>query len=143
MASLRKEITVNVKAEQVWEVMHDIGALHTRLVPGFVVDTQLEPGARIVTFANGLVVRERIVTIDHDTRRLVWSATGGMLTHHNGSAQVLEDGDSRTRIVWMADLLPDTAVEATEQMMNHGMTAMQAALDLPSHHERHRVTQRS
>lgn len=134
MASLRKEITVNAKVEEVWDVMHDIGALHTRLVPGFVVDTQLEPGARIVTFANGLVVRERIVTIDQDARRLVWSATGGMLTHHNGSAQVLEDADSRTRIVWMADLLPDSAVEAIDQMMSHGMTAMQAALDHPSRH---------
>jgi hypothetical protein len=129
MASLRKEITVNAKADHVWEVMHDIGALHTRLVPGFVVDTRLEPGTRIVTFANGLVVRERIVTIDHDARRLVWSATGGMLTHHNGSAQVLEEADSRALIVWMADLLPDSAAEAIDQMMSHGMTAMQAALD--------------
>ena len=134
MASLRKEITVNAKVEEVWDVMRDIGALHTRLVPGFVVDTQLEPGARIVTFANGSVVRERIVTIDHDARRLVWSATGGMLAHHNGSAQVLEDADSRTRIVWMADLLPDSAAEAIDQMMSHGMAAMQAALDHPSTH---------
>jgi carbon monoxide dehydrogenase subunit G len=134
MASLHKEITVNAKVEEVWNVIHDIGALHTRLVPGFVVDTQLEPGARIVTFANGLVVREQIVTIDHDARRLVWSATGGLLTHHNGSAQVLEDADGRTRIVWMADLLPDSAAEAIDQMMSHGMTAMQAALDHPSPH---------
>jgi carbon monoxide dehydrogenase subunit G len=134
MASIRKEITVNAKVEQVWDVMRDIGALHTRLVPGFVVDTRLEPGARIVTFANGLVVRERMVTIDHNARRLVWSATGGMLTHHNGSAQVLEDSDRGTRIVWMADLLPDSAAEAIDQMMSHGMTAMQAALDDPTRH---------
>jgi carbon monoxide dehydrogenase subunit G len=132
VASIRKEISVNANVEQVWDVMQDIGALHTRLVPGFVVDTQLEPGARIVTFANGLVVRERIVTIDHDARRLVWSATGGLLTHHNGSAEVLEDPDSRTRIVWTADLLPDSAAEVIDQMMTHGMTAMQTALDHPS-----------
>jgi hypothetical protein len=30
MASIRKEITVNAKVEQVWDVMRDIGALHTR-----------------------------------------------------------------------------------------------------------------
>ncbi len=132
MASLRKEITVNAEVDQVWDVMQDIGALHTRLVPGFVVDTQVEPGARIVTFANGLVVRERIVTIDHEARRLVWSSTGGMLTHHNASAEVFEGSDNRTRIVWMADLLPDSAAEAIDQMMGHGMTAMQAALDHPS-----------
>jgi hypothetical protein len=46
--------------------LRDVGALHTRLVPGFVVDTRLEAGARIVTFANGMTVREQIVTVDED-----------------------------------------------------------------------------
>jgi len=48
----------------VWEVLRDIGALHTRLVPGFVTDTKLERGECIVTFRNGMVVREPIVDID-------------------------------------------------------------------------------
>jgi carbon monoxide dehydrogenase subunit G len=129
MASLRKEITVKAGVEQVWDVIRDIGALHTRLVPGFVIDTQLEPGSRIVTFANGNVVRERIVAIDDEAHRLVWSATGGVLTHHNASAQTFQDSDGRTRIVWIADVLPDSAAKAIDQMMGHGMTAMQVALD--------------
>jgi carbon monoxide dehydrogenase subunit G len=129
MATIRKEIKVKAKAEQVWDMMRDVGALHTRLVPGFVVDTKLESGARVVTFANGRVVRERIVTIDDDARRLVWSATGDLLTHHNASAQVLEDPDGHSRIIWVADLLPDSAAGTINQMMEHGMTAMQTALD--------------
>jgi carbon monoxide dehydrogenase subunit G len=129
MATIRKQITVKATVEQVWDAMRDIGALHTRLVPGFVVDTKAEPGARVVTFANGRVVRERIVTIDDDSRRLVWSATGDLLTHHNGSAQVLADPDGRTRIVWIADLLPDSVAGAIDQMMEDGMTAMRTALD--------------
>ena len=129
MATIRKEIKVKATAEQVWDVMRDIGALHTRLVPGFVVDTKLEPGARVVTFANGRVVRERIVTIDDDARRLVWSATGDLLTHHNASAQILEEPDGRSRIIWVADLLPDSMSGAIDQMMDHGMTAMQTTLD--------------
>lgn len=129
MASIRKEIAVAANVEQVWDAMRDIGALHTRLVPGFVINTELEPGARIVTFANGSVVRERIVSIDNEARRLVWSATGDLLTHHNGAAQVLEDPSGGSRIVWIADLLPDTAVTMIDQMMDHGMSAMQAALN--------------
>jgi carbon monoxide dehydrogenase subunit G len=129
MATIRKEITVKATVEQAWDVMRDIGALHTRLVPGFVVDTKLEPGARVVTFANGRVVRERIVTIDDDARRLVWSATGDLLTHHNASAQILEEPDGRSRIIWVADLLPDFMSGAIDQMMDHGMTAMQTTLD--------------
>ena len=129
MATIRKEITVKATVDQVWDAMHDIGALHTRLVPGFVVDTKLEPGARVVTFADGRVVRESIVTIDDDARRLVWSATGELLAHHNASAQVLENPDGRTRIIWIADLLPDSVAEAINQMMDHGMAAMRTALD--------------
>lgn len=129
MATIRKEITVEATVEQVWDAMRDIGALHSRLVPGFVVDTKLEPGARVVTFANGRVVRERIVTIDDDARRLVWSATGDRLAHHNASAQVLEDQDGRTRILWVADVLPDSVAGAVKQVMDHGMAAMRTALD--------------
>lgn len=129
MATIHKEITVKATVDQVWDAMRDIGALHTRLVPGFVVDTKLEPDARVVTFANGRMVRERIVTIDNDARRLVWSATGDRLSHHNASAQVRDDGGGRTQITWIADLLPDSASDAIEQMMDAGMTAMQTALD--------------
>jgi hypothetical protein len=64
MASIRKEILLDARPEEVWDAVRDIGALHTRLVPGFVTDTRLEEGARIVTFGNGMVVRELIVDLD-------------------------------------------------------------------------------
>ena len=63
-----------------WDAIRDVGALHTRLVPGFVVDTRLRAWRPRVTFANGMVVKEPIVTIDDEGRRLVWSAAGGPLT---------------------------------------------------------------
>lgn len=129
MASIRKEITVGTSVERAWDAMRDIGALHTRLVPGFVIHTELEPGARIVTFANGMVVRELIVSIDDAAHRLVWSVTNDRLTHYNGTAQVTEDPDGRTRIVWIADLLPDSAAAAVNQMMEQGVSAMRHALN--------------
>jgi hypothetical protein len=75
-------------------------------VPGFVVDTRLEDGARVVTFGNGLVLRELIVDLDDASRRLAWSARGGQLTHHNASAQVFAEGDGRCRLVWIATCCP-------------------------------------
>ena len=104
MASIREEISTSAQRSDVWSAIRDIGALHTRLVPGFVVDTQLELGARIVTFANGMVVREQIVTIDEDEHRVVWSAVGETLTHHNASAQALANAKGGTTVVWIADL---------------------------------------
>ena len=129
MATIRKEITTTAKPDQVWAAIQDIGALHTRLVPGFVVDTKLEPGARIVTFANGITVRERIVTIDDQAKRLVWSVVSERFTHHNGSLQVFVNADGETNVVWIADLLPDEAAAMSSQIMDHGMSAMKTALD--------------
>lgn len=85
MASIRKEIVTSASPQSVWDAIRDVGALHTRLVPGFVQDTRLEPGARVVTFANGMVVKEPIVAIDDDDRRLVWSAESDRFKHYNSS----------------------------------------------------------
>ena len=129
MASIRKEIVTRATPADVWDAVRDIGALHTRLVPGFVVATRLEPGARVVTFANGMTVREPIVTIDERERRLVWTAVGGSLTHYNAAAHVIAEPDGSSRVVWSADLLPDEAARSVEEMMDAGMAAMQGALD--------------
>ena len=128
MASIRKEIVIDTAAENVWAAVRDIGALHTRLVPGFVVDTQLEADARVVTFGNGLVVRELIVDLDDDARRLAWSARGANLTHHNASAQVFADGPGRSRLVWIADLLPHDAAGDVRAMIDQAAVVMQKTL---------------
>jgi len=129
MATVRKEILTKAHSDDVWSALSDIGALHTRLVPGFVIDTRLEPGARIVTFGNGMVVRERIVSIDESDRRVVWSAVGGMLSHHNASAQVISNAEGGSGVVWIADFLPDEARDTIAGMMEQGMTIMKKTLD--------------
>jgi hypothetical protein len=88
MASIRKEIVIQAPAETVWAAVRDVGAVHERLAPGFVVDTRLEDGARVVTFGNGQVARELIVDVDDEARRLAWAVVGTRLTHHNASLQV-------------------------------------------------------
>jgi len=129
MASIRKEISIEAPPEDVWDAVRDVGALHTRLVPGFVVDTRLEDGARIVTFGNGTVARELIVDLDDEARRLVWSVVGGRFTHHNASAQVFADGDGRTRFVWTADLLPHDLARDIEALMEQGSAVLKHTLD--------------
>ena len=129
MATLRKEIETAASPEDVWAAIEDIGALHTRLVPGFVTATRLEPGARVVTFANGWSVREPIVTVDAQTMRLVWTAEGGITTHYNAALQVFARPGGGTRVAWTVDLLPDEAGAKIAPMMEAGMIAMQTALD--------------
>jgi len=129
MASIRKEIPLESSAENVWAAVRDVGALHHRLVPGFVVDTRLEEGARVVTFGNGMVVRELIVDLDDDARRLAWSARGGRLTHHNASVQVFADGARRCRLVWIADLLPNELAGEIRAMIDQAAAVMKKTLD--------------
>ena len=129
MASIVKELRVNAPVERVWDAVRDVGAIHQRLVPGFVADCRMDgDDARIVTFANGMTVRELIVDLDDEQRRLVWSARGGRLTHHNAVLQVAPDGDG-TRIGWTADLLPNEMKGAIEGMIEMGMGAMKKALE--------------
>lgn len=129
MASIRREVRIAVRPETAWEALRDVGALHTRLVPGFVTDTRLDDGARLVTFANGMVVRELIVAIDDEARRVVWSVVGGPMTHHNGAAQVIPDGPAHCRFVWIADLLPDTAAPPIAALMEQGIAVIRQTLE--------------
>lgn len=129
MASITKEILTLAQPQDAWAAVRDIGALHTRLVPGFVVDTQLEPGARVVTFGDGRTVREPIISIDDASRRLVWSAEGGSTRHYNASIQVFTTGEGNSRIVWIADFLPDTLATVLDDLMNQGMAVMKQTLD--------------
>ena len=115
--------------EAVWDALRDVGAIHRRLAPGFVTEVRLEEGARIVTFGNGMVVRELIVTVDDAERRLVWSAVGGPMTHHNASAQVFADGPERSRFVWIADLLPHQLAPTIAAMIDQGLAVIKQTLE--------------
>ena len=129
MATICKEATIDRNAGFVWDAIQDVGAIHRRLVPGFVVDCRLEGDSRYITFANGMTMREVIVSVDDQTRRHVWSARGEPLTHHNASVQVFADGDERCRVVWIADLMPNEVADTVGEMISQGLAAMKQTLE--------------
>jgi Polyketide cyclase / dehydrase and lipid transport len=129
MASIRKDILTRARPEDVWAALRDVGALHTRLVPGFVVDTKLDGDTRVVTFGNGIVAREPILEINDATKRVAWAAVGGRLTHYNSSAQVFAEPDGSSKVVWLADVLPHEAATAIDRMMTEGAKVMKDTLD--------------
>jgi uncharacterized protein YndB with AHSA1/START domain len=129
MATIRLETTIAAAPDDVWDAVRDFGALHTRLAPGFAVDTRLDGRDRLVTFFTGNVLRERLITSDDEARRLVWSVVDGPYEHHNGAAQVFDAGDGATRFVWTADLLPDEAAPRTRELMQRGAETIRQALE--------------
>jgi carbon monoxide dehydrogenase subunit G len=133
MATVTREFEVPLPAAAVWAKLRDFTGLQD-LAGGFVTAcVGEEDGAvRRVTFFNGMEVRERLVTLDEDARRIVYTAVGGRAFHHNASAQVLELGGQRCRFVWTTDLLPDALAPAIAAMMDRGAQAMQATLTPPA-----------
>lgn len=129
MAAIHKEIEIERNKEFVWDAIRDVGAIHKRLVPGFVVDCHLEGDWRIVTFANGMVVRELIADVDDESCRHSWSARGESFTHHNASIQVFPEGRDTCRVVWIADLMPNEVAEAVGEMIQQGLNTMKQTLE--------------
>ena len=128
MAHIHEEIHIDAPPELVWDALRDWGALHERLVPGFVNAARLDGPDRVVTFFNGATVTERFVDLDEDRRRLAWSVADGSFTHHNASAQVFADGDG-TRFVWLADVLPHDLGPYVGELMAHGVGVVKETLE--------------
>lgn len=126
MASLHKDIPINAHPDHVWAAVRDFGAV-ARLAPGFVIDARLDGDARIVTFANGNVAREVLVDCDEARRRLVYAIASERVTHYNASVQVLHDGEARSRLIWIVDVLPNEIASYIGGQMDLGAQAMQKA----------------
>ena len=129
MGSIRKELSVEATRAHVWAAIRDVGAIHERLARGFVTGTRLDGDARVVTFSNGVVVRERIVDVNDAEYRVAYAIVDGRPSHHHASMQVLADGERRSRIVWITDLLPDDLLGSFGSMIEQGCAAMKATLE--------------
>jgi hypothetical protein len=126
MASIQKDIPLDATPADVWDAVRDFGALHTRLVPGFVTDTKLDGDARIVTFASGNVARELLVGCDDERKRLAYAiAANERVQHYAGTVQVLADGATRSRMIWSVDVLPNEIAPFISAQMDLGVLAIQ------------------
>jgi hypothetical protein len=129
MATIHQEIEIARSQEFIWDAVRDVGNIHRRLVPGFVIDCRLEGDSRVITFADGLTIRELIVSVDDETCRHSWSARGEPLTHHNASLQVFPVGPDKCRLVWIADLLPNEVAGTIAKMIQQGLATMKQTLE--------------
>ena len=128
MASIHKDIIIDANPADVWDAVRDFGAVHTRLVPGFVLDSKLDGDARIVTFSNGTVARELLVDCDDARRRLVYAVISERIKQHSASVQVTAEGDGRSRLAWTVDVLPHEIAPYMNAQMDQAALAMQNAL---------------
>lgn len=128
MATIVKDVLIDAAPAEVWQALEDFGALHTRLVPGFVTACDFDGQVRNVTFSNGTTAQEHLVTSDAGNRRLVYAIIGQRMKHYSASAQVFDDGNDRTRLIWTVDVLPNEMAPYISAQMDLGAAAMQRAL---------------
>ncbi len=105
--------------------------VHGRLVPGQVVDTRLDLDVRSRTFRGGALVRELIVDIDGETRRLAYAVVESRLpiTHHHASFKVFDESPGRTRLVWITDVLPHTLAVEVRVRVERGAEIVKQTLE--------------
>jgi hypothetical protein len=131
MASVTRETVIHADPNVVWDALRDWGAVHERLVPGFLLDARVEGRDRVVTFFTGSVVRELFLGADEQRRRLAWAVADGSLglTHYSAAAQVLPEGATGSRFVWTADFLPDDLATTVTGLMERGLETIRATLE--------------
>ena len=129
MASIHKQVTVAVGADNAWTALRRVGDAHKLFAP-VLVDARLEGDIRIVTFANGMVLHERILDVNDDRRRVAYAAMDAPgTTYHHASMQIVDDGPGRCQFVWVTDFHPPEVGASISPLIEHGANALKTNLE--------------
>jgi hypothetical protein len=129
MASIHKEMAIEVSPEQAWAALRRVGDAH-RLFAPVLTNAQLDDDVRTVRFANGMVLQERILDIDDERRRVAYTALNGPgMTYHHASMQVVAAGPGRCVFVWITDFLPRQMSDTLTPLIEQGTKALKSNLE--------------
>jgi len=128
MAAVHVETRIRASAQQVWQALAATGEAH-RAFAGVLKDCRLEgEDVRIATFANGMVVKERIVSVEPERMRFAYSVIEKFV-HHSATMQVVARGANECDFVWIADVLPHAAAASITPLMEQGAKALRAVME--------------
>ena len=129
MASIRKEIVIDTGIEPAWDALRRVGEPHTLFAP-VLTSAQIANDIRTVHFANGLTVREQILDVDDERRRVAYVVLDSPgLTYHHASMQVDIAGPGRCAFVWITDFLPAEAAPNLQLLIDSGSDALKRNLE--------------
>jgi len=131
VASIVLDFEMPLDADEVWRRVSNYGGAD-RLAPGFVTECRLENDVRTITFFNGWQVKEKLVAMDADIRRLAYAVIDGQAKHHNAAMQIfprIEPDGNGALVRWTTDVLPDALAPMVRGMMEQGAAAMVAAAE--------------
>lgn len=123
MATIWWEQPIAASAEKAWAALRRVDKAQELFAP-VLTDGHMEDDVRTVTFATGLVVRERIVAIDEERKRLVYGVLGDTFEHHSASMQILPIDDLSCKFLWISDFLPDARIGNVQPLVEQGSLAL-------------------
>lgn len=129
MAAIHVETPIRAPAQRVWQALAATGDAHLAFA-GVLSDCRLErEDLRVATFANGQVVKERIVSVEPQRMRIAYSVIESQFVHHSASMQVVARGDEECVFVWIADVLPHAAAAVITPLMEQGARALRGVME--------------
>jgi len=130
MATIYRDISIEAAAEDVWAALRDPANV-ARVFAGVLTDARMENDVRWVTFANGDVIEERVISVDDARMRIAYTVGGGRFEHHHATMQVVPEvpaARGRCRLVWISDFKPDERTVMVEPLMDAGCAAIRRNL---------------
>jgi hypothetical protein len=126
MATIKREVALSMDADRAWQVVGVFGNA-ADVFAGALTACERSGDIRTVTFANGLRIKERLVALDPNERRFVYTVLDGPFTHHSASMQILAT-DNGCKFVWISDFLPDEVAARILPLIEDGCRALQRNL---------------
>lgn len=102
--SVRAEVRIARSADDVWEVAGDPARLQ-EWFPG-IVSCAVTGDQRVVTTGSGMVMPERLLTVDRLQRRFQYRITTSLVTEHLSTLDVHDLGDGTSLVVYGVDAEP-------------------------------------
>jgi Polyketide cyclase / dehydrase and lipid transport len=125
---VRTDTHINVDLSTVWAAVREVYAADKYLFPGIITAIERDGDMRTVILANGLAVKERILSVDDTEHRIAYSAFGGNVTHHLSTMQVLPEASGCT-VIWISEILPVELKGIIEDNMAQGSALMKQTLE--------------
>lgn len=127
MTTISKTITIDAPLSSVWEKVSDTGRISDLI--GFLATSEQNGDSRVCSLEGGGELTEKIVSVDHGLKRVVYAITNSPLNmdFHVATMQVQEI-QGKTQLDWVVDLLPEAARDQMEPMLDGACADMSKTL---------------
>jgi len=124
MATIYGSVTLDLSVDDLWAMIADVGGLSALL--DVIQESSASGDQRSCTLADGASLRETIVGVDEENRRVAYTITESPfpLEHHAASMQALEARDGKSTFLWITDLKPDGLADSFRQLIDGELASL-------------------